>query len=195
MALNAYLRLKGQKHGDIKGSVTQKGREGKILVIAAEHGIASPRDAASGLANGKRQHRPFFITKELDASSPLLYAMLVANEAITEWELQFWTPQIKAGAGAGTELQHYTVKLTDARIVSIDFHMPNNRDPALAKLVEYEQVGFSYRRIDWTWVLGGITAQDDWGAPVTALRKAAARAAPKAAAKAGKTATSRPSSG
>jgi type VI secretion system secreted protein Hcp len=33
MALNAYLKLRGQKQGEIKGSVTQKGREGKILVI------------------------------------------------------------------------------------------------------------------------------------------------------------------
>lgn len=32
MALNAYLRMKGQKLGEIKGSVTQKGREGKIMV-------------------------------------------------------------------------------------------------------------------------------------------------------------------
>jgi hypothetical protein len=33
MALNAYLILKGQKQGEIKGSVTQKGREGTILVF------------------------------------------------------------------------------------------------------------------------------------------------------------------
>jgi type VI secretion system secreted protein Hcp len=52
MALNAYLRLKGQKQGEIKGSVTQKGREGKILVIGAEHEVLSPRDASSGLATG-----------------------------------------------------------------------------------------------------------------------------------------------
>jgi hypothetical protein len=29
MALNAYLKLTGQKQGDVKGSVTQTGREGK----------------------------------------------------------------------------------------------------------------------------------------------------------------------
>ncbi len=34
MALNAYLKLKGQKQGEIKGSVIQKGRENKIQVIA-----------------------------------------------------------------------------------------------------------------------------------------------------------------
>jgi len=34
--------------------------------------IVSPRDAASGLPTGKRQHKPFTITKELDKSSPML---------------------------------------------------------------------------------------------------------------------------
>jgi len=42
MALNAYLRIKGQKAGEVKGSVIQKGREGKIMEIAASHGIESP---------------------------------------------------------------------------------------------------------------------------------------------------------
>ena len=70
MALNAYLTLKGQKQGDIKGSTTQKGREGTIMVIAQSHEIVSPRDAASGLPTGKRQHKPMVITKEVDKSSP-----------------------------------------------------------------------------------------------------------------------------
>ena len=73
MALNAYLKLTGQKQSDIKGSVTQKGREGKIMVIAASHEIISSRDAASELATGKRQHKPFTITKELDKSTPIAF--------------------------------------------------------------------------------------------------------------------------
>src|SRR6266404_1793228 len=89
MALNAYLKLKGQKSGEIKGSVTQKGREGSIMVIAVSHDVISPRDAASGLPTGKRMHKPFVITKELDTSSPLLYNILVTNENITEWVLHF----------------------------------------------------------------------------------------------------------
>lgn len=40
--------------------------------ITFEQGIVSPRDAASGLPTGKRQHKPFVITKELDKSSPVL---------------------------------------------------------------------------------------------------------------------------
>jgi len=166
MALNAYLKLKGQKQGEIKGSVTQKGREGKIAVIAVSHEVVSPRDAASGLPTGKRMHKPFVITKELDKSSPLLYNALVNNENIPEWELQFWAPQLKATAGTGTEVQHYTVKLLNANIASIDFRMPNNKHPDLMKFAEYEEVAFTYQKITWTWNDGGITAEDDWESPV-----------------------------
>lgn len=161
MALNAYLKLKGQKIGEIKGSVTQKGREGKIMVIAVSHEIVSPRDAASGLPTGKRMHKPFVITKELDKSTPLLYQVLTQNENITEWELQFWQP-----SATGAERQHYTVKLTNANIASIAFRMPNNKHPDLMKFTEYEEIAFTYQKISWTWTDGGITAEDDWEAPV-----------------------------
>jgi type VI secretion system secreted protein Hcp len=165
MALNAYLKLKGQKTGEIKGSVTQKGREGKIAVIAVSHEIISPRDSASGLPTGKRMHKPFVITKELDKSTPLLFNLLVHNENVSEWELQFWAPQIKATAGTGVEVQHYTVKLTNANIASIAFRMANNKHPDLMKFAEYEEVAFTYQKIEWTWNDGGITADDDWEAP------------------------------
>ena len=163
MALNAYLKLKGQKQGEIKGSVIQKGREGKIMVIAVSHEIVSPRDAASGLPTGKRQHKPLVITKELDKSSPLLYTALCTNENIPELELQFWS---SAGGGsvggAGKETQHYTVKLTNANIVDIRFAMLNNKNPELTRYAEYEEVAFTYQKIEWIWVMGGITSTDDW---------------------------------
>lgn len=168
MALNAYLTLKGKKNGDIKGSVTQKGRADSIMVIAVSHEIISPRDPASGLPTGKRMHKPFVITKELDKSSPLLYNVLVNNENLDTWELKFWTPQMKAsaGLGAGTEYQHYTVKLTNANIASIAFRMLNNKNADLMKYAEYEEVAFTYQKISWTWNEGGITSEDDWETPV-----------------------------
>jgi type VI secretion system secreted protein Hcp len=160
MALNAYLKLKGQTQGDIKGSVTQKGREGTIMVIAANHEVVSPRDPASGLPTGKRMHKPFVITKELDKSSPLLYNVLTNNENITEWELKFYRP-----SPTGAEQQHYTVKLTNANIAAIHFKMENNKNPELMRYAEYEEVAFTYQKVEWTWMDGGITAEDDWEAP------------------------------
>ena len=159
MALNAYLKVKGQKQGQIKGSVTQKGREDSILVIAVTHEVVSPRDGASGQASGKRMHKPLVITKELDKSSPLLYNALVTNETITEWLLTFYKADAPA---AGAEKANYTVKLTNANIATIDFVMPNNKLPDLMRLNEYEQIAFTYEKIEWTWLEGGISAADSW---------------------------------
>ncbi len=164
VALNAYLRLVGEKSGEIHGSVIQKGREGKILVIAASHGVVTPRgDPASGQAAGKRQHQPFVITKPVDRSSVPLHQVQAANERFREWELQFWAPQLKASTGTGAELQHFTVKLTNASIASIAMQMPNTTHPDLVRLDTFEEVAFTYQAIEWTWTDGGIVASDDWG--------------------------------
>lgn len=166
MALNAYLYAEGAKQGQIKGSVTQKGRADSIMVIAVSHEIVSPRDPASGLPTGKRMHKPFVITKELDKSSPILYNILVNNENVPKWKLEFWTPQIKANTGTGVEVQHFTVELVNANIASISFRMLNNKNPDLMRYAEYEEIAFTYQKIEWTWVDGGITALDDWESPV-----------------------------
>jgi type VI secretion system secreted protein Hcp len=160
MALNAYLKLRGETHGDIVGSVTQKGREGKIMVIAVAHEIVCPRDVQTGMPSGRSVHKPFYVTKEIDRSSPILYSALTHNEVIADWELQFFQP-----TPAGLEKQHYTVHLTKATIASIQFRMPNTRNPTRARYVEYEEIGFTYRKISWTWNEGGITGEDDWAAP------------------------------
>jgi len=168
MALNAYLTLKGQKQGDIKGSVTQKGREGSIMVTACSSAIISPRDAASGLPSGKRQHKPIVVMCNLDQSLPLLYNALCNNENITTWSLKFWSPQTAQDrtSGTGAEVQMYTIDLVNANIASIDFRMLNNLNPELMKYPEYSEVAFTYQKITWTWTKGGITATDDWESPV-----------------------------
>jgi len=167
MALNAYLRCKGQKQGDIKGSVTQKGREGTVAVIAVSHSIVSPRDAASGLPSGKRMHKPLVITKELCQADPLFYNALCQNENLPTWNLQFWTTAYQDRTqSTGTEMQHYTIDLVNASICSIDFRMANNKHPELMKFNEWQEIAFVYQKITWTWVKGGITASDDWESPM-----------------------------
>jgi type VI secretion system secreted protein Hcp len=164
--LMIYAYLVGQKSGQIKGGVLQKGREDSIGVIAVSHSIVSPRDPQSGLPTGQRLHKPFTFTKEVDKASPLLYNILCTNENIKEATFKFWTPQLKAASGVGSEVQHYTVKLTNANIASMDMRGPNIRIPDLQKLTEYEEVALTYQMIEWTWTDGGITATDDWLARV-----------------------------
>ena len=61
-ALNSYLTLEGQTQGQIQGDVTQPGREGTITIYGFSHEVISPRDAASGMPTGKRQHKPVSTT-------------------------------------------------------------------------------------------------------------------------------------
>ena len=134
-ALNAYLNLKGQKAGELKGGIT--------LVSITE--AAAPRDAASGLPTGKRQHKPLVLTAEIDRASPLAPRML------DDAELQDLLVSSTADGKTPVTLQQ--AKVLSAKTVG-------------------DKIVVEIR---------GITALDDWEAPVTALRKAAKLDVPAAA--------------
>lgn len=156
MALNATMRLTSEAQGEIKGSVTQAGREDSIMVIGYSHEVDSPRDAASGLATGKRQHKPLIVTKEIDRSTPLLMRALINNENITDMELWFWQP-----SRSGKEFHYYTIRLQNARIVNIQQEMLNNQYPENMRHKEREHISFIYQKIVWTFEDGGITTEDN----------------------------------
>jgi type VI secretion system secreted protein Hcp len=133
----ATLTVTGAKQGSFSTS--------PIQVIAVSHEIASPRDPASGLPTGKRQHSPLVITKVVDATTPLFLTALVDNENLTS--VTFTLLQ----NGQPVE----TVKLTNASISDYVEHG------------QTEHWSFTYQKIEWTWLNGGITASDDWEAPVS----------------------------
>jgi type VI secretion system secreted protein Hcp len=160
MAEMAYLSLKGQVTGSIKGGITQKGREGCIGVIAVSHQIEAPYDATSGAPSGKRQHKPIKLTKEFDQSTPLLVKVLTTNENITDWKLDFFKKD-----PAGLDENAYRIELVNARLVSYEFKQADIRDPDKAKLACYEEVSFVYQKITWTCLKPTtISASDDWAA-------------------------------
>jgi type VI secretion system secreted protein Hcp len=158
-ALNAYLYLEGETQGHIKGSVTQLGREGLIMVIAYSHIISSPRDTKSCQPSGRLNHLPLSITKEVDKSTPLLLQAFANNERMMQFRLEFWQP-----SSTGAEEQHYTVELRDAYIAGIHQEMLNNKYPENMTHKEREHISFSYGQLTRTWEDGGITASDDWEA-------------------------------
>ncbi|MEN8116247.1 MAG: Hcp family type VI secretion system effector [Bacteroidota bacterium] len=160
MALNAYMRLTGETQGEIRGSVTQRGRSGSMMVIAFDHEVVSPRDAASGLPTGKRQHKPFTITKEIDTASPLLMKAFVHNENLTKMELTFWQP-----SRSGREVRYFVVTLINASIAGIRQEMLNNKYPENMQHKEREHISFCYQKIEWSHVRSGTTSEDDWEAP------------------------------
>ncbi|WP_114789393.1 type VI secretion system tube protein TssD [Niabella yanshanensis] len=161
MALNAYLKITGSKQGIIKGSCIQRGKEGLIEVIAFDHEITSPRDAATGQASGKRQHQPLVVTKELDKSTTALIQALIQNETLSSFELKFFAPnKLGTAGGQGAEFNHFTIRLKNASVTGIKTIMPNNKNPELSKYAEYEECSFVYEEIEWVWTLGSLTTND-----------------------------------
>jgi len=49
----------------------------------------SPRDPASGLPTGKRQHKPISFLKEWGAATPQLFQALVTNENLKTVKFEF----------------------------------------------------------------------------------------------------------
>lgn len=155
--MNAYLRLTGEDQGEIRGGVTQIGREGSILVIAYNHELMTPRDPKDGLLTELRQHAPLRITKEIDKSTPLLVNAWSHGERMSRFELRFWRPST-----IGMETQTYTIRLFDAQIVSIRQEMLNNRYPEYANHLEREHVTFVYRGIEWVYEPEQLDFKDEW---------------------------------
>ena len=152
-----YLTATGQVQGAIRGSVTKKGFEDTIEVLGVSHEVLSPRDAASGLPTGRRQHKPIVVTKPVDKATPLLASALTTNENLTSVKLAF----LRLDRGSRKEVQYYTIELVNASIAGIEMERPadGTHEPR-------EHVSFTYQKVLWTWQDGGVTAEDDWVTPV-----------------------------
>mmetsp|Transcript_45793 Transcript_45793/g.111494 ORF Transcript_45793/g.111494 Transcript_45793/m.111494 type:complete len:178 (+) Transcript_45793:123-656(+) len=157
-ALNAYLKVEG-----INGGVVRAGEENSMEVWGMSHEVVSPRDAASGLPTGKRQHKPLTITKPIDKATPLLMSALTTNKILPTVTLRMYQPSVR---GEGTEVLYYTIKLENAVVSGIRHEMLDNKYPENMAQETREMISFTYQKITWTWVDGGITAMDDWESPV-----------------------------
>ena len=71
-----YMKISG-----IEGESTDKGHKDQIDILSWSWG-ESQREAASGMATGKRQHKPLEITKRVDKSSPKLQQANADGSAI-----------------------------------------------------------------------------------------------------------------
>ncbi len=155
--LNAYMLATGEQQGQIKGGVTQAGKVDQMQVVQSSHEIVSPRDAASGLPTGKRQHKPFTITKPVDKATPLLLKAMVTNETLTQVVINYWRPTL-----GGAEQLAFSVTLTGAKIVNHTIRQLPTYEAANTSVPELEEIQFVYEKITWTWTSPNLTATDSW---------------------------------
>jgi type VI secretion system secreted protein Hcp len=164
MAINAYMKVTGQKQGQIKGDATQKGKEGQIEILDLTYSLISPRDAASGLPTGKRLHKPVTVTARTGRQTPLLFSSASQNENMTKVEIDVYLPTIHNGADTGTTSIGFRIDLVNASVSEFDLNLAPENSLATDLLDQYS---FTFQKITLTWLDGGITATDDWEAPVT----------------------------
>jgi type VI protein secretion system component Hcp len=103
------------------GSQSSGAGAGKVMA-------AAPRDAATGMASGKRMHKPFTITKEVDKASPLLTKACASGQHYSEVDVQ-----LASGA-------KYT--LSDVMVSSVQKLSGGDRP--------METVSFTYQKIEMT---------------------------------------------
>lgn len=157
----AVVAIQTQTQGVITGDDTIGGQPDLIEIYGWSHEVVSPRDAASGLPTGKRQHKPFTLTKEIDKSSTLLMNVLINNESCPSALFQLFAEDPR---NPGSLAGYWQVELTNARVADIRHDTVGVGANGIPLVREH--VSFVYQRITWTWVDGGITAEDDWEEPV-----------------------------
>jgi len=175
-----FVKIKGQKQGVFKGDVTKDAKgidTDSIGVYSFEYGIDSPRDAATGLPSGKRQHHPVTIVKRAGPSTINLMTAVSTNETIADVTLSFMKPD-----GSGKLTKFLTVELTNALISSYNLTSSEETEgtggstersggqiagaSASQSTTEarLERISFVFQKIEVTWVDGGLTYSDDWSA-------------------------------
>lgn len=116
------------------------------------HEIISPRDSASGLPTGKRQHKPMVISKRIDKSTPILYKALSTGATLPQV-----TVQVDQFSPDGDATPYFQYTLTNAAIADIVV----SAGPGGAPM---EEISFTYEKITWNHVTGGVTHEDTWSA-------------------------------
>lgn len=159
--MSAYLRVTMDPKQSIRDR--ESGKEGSIELLAVEHALVSPRDSASGMAAGKRQHLPIAITKVPDQTSPFFYESLAKNREIPQLDVLFFGIDDRGGLLAGREAKLYTISMTKAFVSRIDF---TGREDKEAKndmrFPLQERIAFVYDSIRWEWVPSKSVAEDNF---------------------------------
>jgi type VI secretion system secreted protein Hcp len=77
-----FVTITGANQGLFAGDSLDASHKNASIVLTFDQEVKSPRDPASGLATGKRQHSPVTFRKNASKSSVQLFQALVNNEVL-----------------------------------------------------------------------------------------------------------------
>jgi len=160
MANVYYLSVKAAKQGELKGEGGKN--RGKIPILGFSYGVLSPRDAGSGQATGKRQHKPLTVFKEWGVISPQLFESLVTNEVLPSVIIDEFRTDSE-----GKEEVYMEIRLTNATLAEIEINpeRPDDQPPWTGR--EIEQVSFVFEKIEIENKVSKVIAMDNWEQAIT----------------------------
>jgi len=102
----------------------------------------------SGGGAGKVDFGPLVITKSVDRATPKLFLACATATHLAQARID-WI----SNSGGKNDQVFFSVLLEDVLITSVRSGLPNQNDPNLTALGPVEQVGLSFRAIQWTFFL------------------------------------------
>ncbi len=131
------------------------GEEISFEIYGFSHEVVSPRDAASGLPTGKRQHKPVSVIKDSNAASPKLLGFMLRSEELPKVVITSFRREL----GGFSIYRKY--RLDRAYVKSWSVSPP---DPPSKKsgVPEIEEVSFFYEQVTWTYTESGTKETDTW---------------------------------
>jgi len=162
MAHEFYVTVDGTKQGKFKGESLRKDHASKFAGLSIEYSVQSPRDAATGMPSGKRQHSPIVITKEWGASSPQLFQAVTQNEVLKSVLFEF----IKTDA-SGKEHVYFTMTLENASVSEfkqLTSEEAGAKHTEAVDTFELEEIAFTFQKITLENKDAKTSASDDWRA-------------------------------
>jgi type VI secretion system secreted protein Hcp len=140
LGVGFYVSIVGGKQGKFKGESAKGGRANAIEGLAFHYEVATPRDTATGMATGKRQHGAVSLVKRWDAASPQLYQAALQNEILSSVLFEF----LRVNA-EGNEEVFESIKLTNAAVTSFKQHVQSDQ----AQTQELEEITFTFNAIQF----------------------------------------------
>ncbi|MBA3709015.1 MAG: type VI secretion system tube protein Hcp [Planctomycetes bacterium] len=157
MAYEFYIAISGTK-STFKGESSRTKYADQMEGFYYESAIGSPRDPLTGQASGRRRHTPVLIRKKIGASTPLIAKALCTNEVLKSVVFSFVRT-----APDGSEKTFFKVTLTNATVASAKLLVPDS-SLTEARQEFYEEVSFTFQKIEWNHIEAQTMAIDDWNA-------------------------------
>jgi type VI secretion system secreted protein Hcp len=152
-----YVTIDGAKQGPFKGEGSSAATKSKIVGLAFTYGVTSPRDPATGLPTGKRQHAPVAFVKAWGAATPQIFQACTTNEMLKSVIFEFIETMPD-----GKEAVAYTIMLTNAAVSAVTLDIPGPPAVPAGTTQKLQEVSLTFQKIEISSLLGKTSTVDDW---------------------------------